>query len=654
MMTEFRSTALANRDWDERREALPDRQGAPLPAYPRDMSVHELFRWYAENRPSAPAILFDSDIVTYRELDARTNRLARRLARLGVGPGSVVGLLTNRSVETIVAWLAALKCGAAYLPLDPAYPESALAYMAEDCKPTVVLGEQELIDAGLKVGDLAIRPLEQEIELAEGESAEPYYVATASMDTAYLMYTSGSTGRPKGVMVPHRGIVRLVRDQNYMHFDANEVFLLISALAFDVSTWEVWGALLNGARIAVVKGARLSIDQIATAVEQHGVTSIYLTSALFHAVVDQNIDALRGVRQVLIGGDVMSPEHSFKVMARLPECQLINAYGPTEATTYCVCYRLPHAGWGGGSVPIGVPLSHTEAHILDEQMRPVADGEVGLLWTAGDGVAKGYLNRPELNAERFVEDPFRKDGSLMYLTGDLARMRPDGNIEFLGRNDRQVKIDGKRIELDEIELNMRRNVHLADAIVVLRKLGTDEKKIAAFLKPVVLPAQPGLKNLVLSELRRELPAHMIPHETTIVEAFPLTANGKVDRTALLALPRPAEESAEPARLDGELEAQVAQIWRQVLSLQHVDRNANFFDLGGTSLQMVRIHAELRQRLASDINIVDLFAYPRISDLARFLDGRSQAADASSAAKMRAARQTAMLRKAQRIVRTRHS
>lgn len=623
-------------------------QDSELAAYPRDKSVHEIFDWYARHAPDAPAVLSSAETITYRELDQRTNQLAHRLTKLGVKRGSVVGLLTNRSIETIVAWLATLKCGAAYLPFDSTSPADAVSFMVRDCQPTIVLGERGLVEQSSGFG-VSILPLEDELEKAALEPTDRVNQSVSAMDPAYLMYTSGSTGRPKGVIVPHRGIVRLVRDQNYMKFGPDQVFLLVSALAFDATTWEVWGALLNGASVGVIEGSRVSIDQIASAIANYRVTSIFLTAGLFHAIVDHDLMALAGVRQLLVGGDVVSPEHAMKAMAALPDCQLINGYGPTEATTFCVCYRLPREGWGGGSVPIGMPISHSVGYILDEQMKPVANGEVGLLWTGGDGVSLGYLNRPELNAERFAKDPFGNDGSVMYLTGDLVRLRPDGAIEFVGRNDRQVKIDGKRIELDEIELNLRRDPRLADAIVVLRKT-SDTKKIAAFLKPASPEAAADLISDVLSDLRKSLPPHMIPHEAALVDNFPLTKNGKVDRAALLDMEADRAEPSAKVVSQDDLEKALIEIWSRNLDLPHIDRQRNFFDLGGTSLQMVRIHAEMRARFGGDISITDLFAHPRIVDLSRFLKERGLETKTLSAASSRGAQQAAQLRRAQRSIR----
>lgn len=513
------------------------RMPAALADYPRDMTVPEIFGWYAAAWPQEPAILEGDGFLSYGDLDRLASQLARRLMGLGVEPGSVVGTLTNRSSETLVAWLAILKCGCAYLPLDPALPTAALEFILTDGEPVLILGEGALLERHSFKRPLIVRDLEAELDAAQAEDAQTFCARAAATDPAYIMYTSGSTGQPKGVLVAHRGIVRLVRDQNYMDFTSDEVFLLVSTLAFDAVTWEVWGALLNGGRVGIVRGARLSADDIARGVREFGVTSIFLTSALFNMIVDVQPDALAALPKVLVGGDVMSPEHVTRFLARFKGRQLINGYGPTEATTFSVCFRLPLDGWSQGPIPIGVPIAHSRAYILDDDLHVVPDGEVGQLWVAGDGVALGYLRRPELTRERFKDDPFVSDGSRMYLTGDLARRRPDGLIECLGRNDRQVKIEGKRIELDEIEHALRRDSDVADAVVALRQPRLDDKRIVAFLKPANPPAGPDFVHNVIAALKLRVAEYMAPSEVHVVDAFPLTPNGKVDRVKLLALGR---------------------------------------------------------------------------------------------------------------------
>jgi amino acid adenylation domain-containing protein len=616
------------------------------------MPVHAVFGWYVKHAPNAPALLCGEEVVSYLQLDERANRFARRLTQLGVGPRSVVGLLTNRSIEAVVAWLATLKCGGVYLPLDPAYPADHLAFIVEDSAPAVLLAERALMEHGL--GDLGAKvlALEQELSDSRHEPALDQGHDTDPLAPAYIMYTSGSTGRPKGVIVPHRAIVRLVREQSYCRFSSDEVFLSLAPLAFDACTFEIWGALLNGARLGLVSNPAPSLDEIAEAILRYKVTTLWLTAGLFHAFVDCRLEALKPLRQLLAGGDVLSPVHVRRALEALPGCQLINGYGPTENTTFTCCCRisLEHTA---GSVPIGRPIAHTDVYILDGDMRPVADGEVGQLCVGGDGLALGYLNRPQLNAERFVPNPLAgksgDSGERLYLTGDLVRRRPDGNIAFLGRNDRQVKIDGKRIELDAIELDLRSSPWLSDAVVALRVVAPEIKRIAAFLKPARLPAQSGLAEAVIADMRQRLPVYMIPHEITVVDELPLTVNGKVDRTALLDMKPQRTPAPAGAAPEGERERQIAAIWGRVLGLARVDRSANFFDLGGTSLQMVRIHAEIKKQLTDNVTITDLFAHPRVADLARFLDGRRQTSTLA-AAKSRAAQQMAMMQRAQRTVR----
>lgn len=503
-----------------------------LPAYPRDLSIGKVFDWYADNRPDAPALLAEEGFLSYGALGVISGQLARRLRNV-VAPGSVIATLTNRSPETIIAWLAILKCGCTYLPLDPGHPTQSLRFILEDAAAALVIGESLLL-AKHDLGQLPKLSLEDELLLAQ--SNEPLRESSAAKptDPAYIMYTSGSTGRPKGVVVTHRGVIRLVRQQNYMDFNEREVYLLLSALAFDACTWEIWGALLNGGKLAIARGARLSIPQIEESIRRFGVTSVFFTSALFNAIVDINPKALAGLRQILVGGDVMSPEHVAKLHEHNPDAQMINGYGPTEATTFSVCYRLPLGRWNGAPIPIGVPIAHSTAYILDDDFNSVRDGEVGQLCLGGDGIAQGYLNRPELNAERFRPDPFIGGRAMMYLTGDLARRNANGLIEFLGRNDRQVKIEGRRIELDEIEHALRRDPAVADAVVALRKLGQDDKRIVAFLRPCeTAPGGSDFVQLVMGNLRQRVADYMVPHEVHAVDAFPLTANGKVDRAALL-------------------------------------------------------------------------------------------------------------------------
>jgi amino acid adenylation domain-containing protein len=608
------------------------------------MSVHSIFAYHARSRPDAVAFETYSRKYTYGEVLHLSARAARRITAAGVKPGDFAAVLGDRSPEIVIAWLAVLRCGAAYLPLDPAYPDCTLAFMLADSAPKIVLRGRG-VKPGLAALD-GVRTIDLD-NLFEADPGGEWMDAAAGPETpAYIMYTSGSTGQPKGVVVPHRGVVRLVRDQNYMPFTTDEVYLQISPLTFDAATWEVWGALLNGARLAVQQQPRFSLADIGAGIRDFDVTSVFLTSALFNVFVEQSPEMLKGLSRVLVGGDAMSPEHARRFMSACPGCELINGYGPTETTTFSVCHRLDPAQWAEGSVPIGVPLNHDSAYILDDAMQPVPPGDTGMLWIGGDGVALGYHDRPELTAERFRPDPFANDGSLMYFSGDLARMRPDGLIECLGRVDRQVKVDGKRIELDEIEHAFRRDARLADAAVVLDAEAVHRKRIVAFLKAAGKGGD-DLRDAVLADYRARMPEYMVPHIVHIVDEFPLNRNGKVDRKALLAAAH--KPAAEPRAYGSEMEQIIAQAWGQALGHSDFTLTQNFFDCGGASLAMLRVHALLEESLNRTIPITELFARPTIASLAAALTAKDQVTPAtaieSRTAKQKLAFARARLRKA---------
>ncbi len=507
-----------------------------LPHYPYDMTVSEIFSWQAVRHADRPAILDGDDCLTYAELERLSNQVARELATEGAGEGDTICTVTMRSTETLVLWLAILKLGCVYLPIDPGYPGAAIALMIVDARPRLIIAESMQAADGIAPGDCRVLEIGSIVAAALAGNSDPLPCHVNATSPAYIMFTSGSTGRPKGVVVSHRAIVRLVRDQSYVDFGETAVFLQMSALAFDACTFEIWGALLNGGSIGIIAGERISIPQIGEAIARYGVNTVFMTTALFNAIVDLDIDVLAGLRQVMVGGDVVSPKHLLAAMEKFPEAKFINGYGPTEATTFSLCYRLERGGWGAGQIPIGSPLNHTHAYILDADMNRCADGGPGELWIGGDGVAIGYLNRPELTADRFRPDPFATHSSArMYGTGDLARVRQDGHIEFLGRNDRQIKIDGKRIELDEIEHALRLSPAVADAVISVRVLGSVDKQIVAFVKLAKNVHANHSVAMIIDELRNRLPRHMIPARTVAVADFPLTENGKINKSALMQL-----------------------------------------------------------------------------------------------------------------------
>lgn len=583
---------------------------------------------------SSVAVLQGSESLTYADLDRRSNRLARLLHRQGVRAGSVVALHAGRSIASVVAILATLKTGAAYMPLDPTAPIAYHDWILRDCGADMVLSGSDRI-AEFSVPTMN---LEETLAAAESEPAAALEIACGPADIACIMYTSGSTGRPKGVLIPHRAVVRLVIGQSYARFGADEVFLHNAPLAFDASTFEIWGTLLHGARGVLIEDDRASLQSIVDTIREHRVTTAWFTAGLFHALVDHQLDALGGLRQILAGGDVLSPTHVLRAQAAHPDCQLINGYGPTENTTFTCCYPIPREGWGSGPVPIGVPIRGTYVRLLDDDMKPVVEGEVGMLYAGGLGLASGYLGDARHSATQFVADPLHV-GATLYQTGDLARRRPDGNLDFVGRRDRQVKIDGKRVELSEIEEAMRRSVGVADAVVTVVRNDAGAILLTGYVKPTsTVRDRAALVSEARASLLRALPPHMRPSHVVVLDEFPLTQNGKVDQERLPPVCRSNE--MHPSRSStGETERILSGIFARTLGLRAIGPDTNFFDLGATSLKLVEAHA-LVVRIWPSVDVLALFQHPNILELSQAIEGRT--VSVQSAGQHRAQQQAAAL------------
>lgn len=600
-------------------------------------AVQTVFEAQAAATPDAPAVLFESRVVTYRELNEQANRLAHRLIRLGVARGSLVGLCVDRSPELVAAVLGILKAGGAYVPLDPVYPDNRLALVLADTAAPVVLAQPSTAARLAPLAGPARVLCPDRDDLASEPAANPDRGVTGE-DVVYVMYTSGSTGVPKGVLVRHRGVVRLVRGADYCDFGPGEVFLLHSPLTFDASTLEIWGPLLNGGRLAVLPPGLPAPGVLADAIRRHGVTTLWLTAGLFHLMVEQLPDDLARVRQVIAGGDVLSPQHVRKALRDRGRGILVNGYGPTETTTFACCFRMAADYQPGPTIPIGRPLPDTSVHVLDEHMRPVPAGDPGELYIGGGGVAVGYLNQPELTRERFVPDPFGDPGRCLYRTGDRVRVGPDGTLEFLGRLDGQVKVSGHRIEPAEVEAELLRHPAVRQAAVAARAVPSGEKQLVAY----VVAADPGTFSAtgLKSDLAERLPRHMVPALVVRLDTLPLTPNGKVDRAAL---PDPhAAAPPPPVAAPGTgPEGEVAAVWRRVLS-RAAGPDDNFFDLGGTSLQLLEVHAVLTRTLGRDVPLMLLFEHPTVRSLARQLAGTAGTDPALAAAAERARLQRAAL------------
>jgi amino acid adenylation domain-containing protein len=568
---------------------------------------------------------------SYAALGERSARLATILCRMGLARGERCAIMVARSRDTLALMLAILRLGAVYVPLDPAYPKAQLDFIVSDCAPKLVIAQGAALAS---VGELNGAFVDLARIVASSEAAEPAALqAAAGDDAAYIMYTSGSTGKPKGVIVPHRAIVRLVQGQTFTELSSHTRFLNLAPLAFDASTLEIWGPLLNGGCAAIINEVQPSLDTISSEMARLGATSAWLTAGLFNALADYRLEAFHPLKEVLTGGDVLSPVHVRKVMDAHPELQIINGYGPTENTTFTCCYRIPRGDDAlahGEAIPIGDAIAGTRVYIVDEKLVPVGDGEVGELVAGGDGVALGYLNRAELTAQKFVDDVFTP-GAKLYRTGDLVRRRPDGAIDFLGRNDRQIKIAGKRIELDEIEHALRAAPGVADAAVAAFE-GRMGKAIAGFVKVHSADAANAdvFANGLRAHLLATLPDYMVPTQLRVLPDFPLTPNGKIDRKALLAgidtgadtqadtqVDTQAESSAAPQSVDDDVAGKLAAVFDGLLG-HPVDRRSNFFDLGLRSLDLMRAHAIIARDVCARIALVDLFRHPNVQALATHL------------------------------------
>jgi amino acid adenylation domain-containing protein len=610
--------------------------------YPRDASVPTLFSLQAAATPDAVALELGATRLTYAELETRSNRLAHHLIGLGVQPGELVGLCAGRSIELVVAILGILKAGAAYAPLDPGYPPERLGLMIQDTRARVILASADAARI-LPAEGSTILLLE---ELAALTAKAPSGAAPAlagPTDLAYVMYTSGSTGLPKGVAVPHRAIVRLVRGSTFISFSRDEVFLLLAPISFDASTLELWGPLLNGGRLVLMPGDKPALEDIGRVLRTHGVTTLWLTAGLFALMVDERLSDLAPVRQLLSGGDVLSVPHCERVLRELPGTRLINGYGPTENTTFSTTHAITSVA-PGRSIPIGRPISNSTVYVVDARMRLLPTGVPGDLFLGGDGLALGYLRRPELDAERFVPNPFGE--GRLYRTGDRARWLPDATLEFLGRRDGQVKLRGYRIELGEIEDALRRHPAVREVAVAVREPTPGDKRLVAYIVPAqtaISLALNGDFGTLTGELRsfaaEKLPGFMIPSAWQSIDALPLGPTGKVDKSALPALPVAAVSTATDVAPRSEIERTVQDVWQRVLKVAAVGLHENFFEIGGNSLLLVAAHAKLQSAFSVELPIVRLFQATTIASVAVLVASRLGGASESPAGGTRKARRT---------------
>ncbi|PYA70723.1 non-ribosomal peptide synthetase, partial [Serratia marcescens] len=577
--------------------------------YPAQSSAHVLFEQWAQRTPDAVAVVNDRDSLSYAQLNAHANQLAHQLIAQGVRPGDRVATSLERSVSLVIAQLAILKAGAAYVPLDPHLPVARQAWIIGDSGASLILCDRDL-DREI-AGEIACLRIDR---LRQNPTHDPA-VPRAGDAPAYIMYTSGSTGTPKGVMVTHQGILRLAINNRFASFERGDRFAFAANPAFDASTLEMWGALLNGASLAIIAPEVLTeAEALATALVRQRINVLFLTTSLFNQYVHSIAATLAQLKYLLSGGEAADPHAFARLLKEAGPVRLINGYGPTESTVFATTATIERVDpWQ--RLPIGRPIGNTRIYLLDAHGQPVPLGATGEIYIAGPGVALGYLNRAELTAERFLADPFNP-GERMYRTGDLARYLPDGNIDYLGRNDRQVKIRGFRIECGEIEARVAGHPAVREAVVDV--LGeADNKRLVAWVVPEADADRQALAVTLRQYLAGMLPEFMLPAAWVALDTLPLTPNGKLDRRAL---PEPQEDAyvrevyAEP---EGELETLLAGIWRELLGLERVGRHDNFFELGGHSLLAVKLMAQLR-RVGLSAGVQTLFTAPTLSTLAQTL------------------------------------
>ncbi|QDI30416.1 amino acid adenylation domain-containing protein [Serratia marcescens] len=601
-------------------EVMPDEEYAlqlcrwnhTAEAYPADTCVHELFEQQARQTPQAIALIQDAQRLSYAQLNARANRLAHRLIERGVQPGDRVAVRLARSIELVCAQLAVIKAGAAYVPIDPQLPAARQAWIADDSGACLMLTDA--------VGDEGIPQLTVEDREAEGHVGNPA-LRVSSGATAYIMYTSGSTGTPKGVMTPHQGITRLVRNNRYAAFDADDRIAFAANPAFDASTMEVWAALLNGGALVVIAPeVMMEAERLAAELQRHRITTLFLTTALFNQYVHSISGALAQLKYLISGGEKEDPGAYARLLQERGPVHLIHAYGPTETTTFATTARIERAE-GEARLPIGKPIGNTRAYLLDARGRPVPMGAVGELHIGGVGVALGYLNRPELTAQRFLSDPFNPvGGGRMYRTGDLARYLPDGSLEYQGRCDQQIKLRGFRIEPGEIEVQLAASPWVREAVVQVCST-EHHPRLVAWIVPTADVDRSALQGQLRAYLSERLPEYMVPSAYVWLDALPLTANGKLDRRALPEPERAAVGTREYAAPQGETETTLARVWCELLEIGQIGRHDNFFELGGHSLLAVRLSSQLRQQ-GITLPVQAIFNHPILAELAERIDRRT--------------------------------
>lgn len=602
--------------------AAPTAAAGTTAPYPRAETVHRLFEAQALRDPEAPALRDATSARTYRELNEQANRLAHLLRTrwLAVGGNDstrcVVGVCLDRSVDAVIALLAILKAGGAYVPLDPASPPARSAALAARARLRLIVTSRTFMDRVANAGaELVV--LDRDAAEIAAAPVSNLAIAPPADSLAYVLFTSGTTGVPKAVGVPHRAIVRLAHGLPSIPLGHGQTVLHASPMSFDAATFELWGPLLHGGCVAIAPPLMLGAASVEHTIAAHGVTVMWLTASLFNAIVDERVGTLAPVRFLLTGGEKLSVPHVRRAIAALPRTRLFNGYGPTEATTFTTCHEItPRDLSNPAGIPIGRPLLNTRVYVVDEDMRPVDQGEAGELLIGGDGLATGYLDDPQLTAARFIADSFGESpGARLYRSGDRARILADGTVEFLGRLDDQIKLRGFRIEPGEVEAAIGKHPLVGQCAVVAAESPSMGRMLVAFYVPSPAASHADSTQQIRDALRASLPDYMIPSRWISTTSLPLLNTGKIDRQALkIRAADIANHVSLPAVVPSGTDGDVAAIWRDVLGVAEARPHDNFFDCGGHSLLAVQMLSKIEATLGITIGVRALFEAPTLAGL----------------------------------------
>lgn len=577
--------------------------------YPKEQTISQLFERQAEQYPERIAVTLNGSSHSYRDINERANQLAHALLANGASPGFVAGIMADRSVEMIVAILAILKAGGAYLPIDPTFPTERVEYMMSDSRAICMLTMNKWQERCSRFGDVMLLDDGSNDRLSRANLPPQ----SAAADLAYIMYTSGSTGNPKGTCTTHANIVRVVKDTNYIAITEQDVLLQLSNYAFDGSTFDIFGALLNGAKLVLADAETVSdMNRLSELLTAEKVTVFFVTTALFNVIVEQYIDAVAHVRKILFGGERASVSHVHKAFRTLGPGKLIHVYGPTETTVFATYYEIEQWEEQASGVPIGKPINGTGLYVMNRYGRPQPIGVPGELWISGEGLARGYLNLPDVTAEKFIPHPYEAD-KRVYRTGDLVRWLPGGCIEFLDRIDQQVKIRGFRIELGEIEACLLAHPHIQEACVVARAAEGSPSLCAYYVANEVVNGEE-----IRAYLSEALPLFMVPADLIALEAMPLTSNGKINKKLLPAPDASWTKNKAFVPPVDELERKLAELWENLLQRQPIGRDDHFFDLGGHSLKATILLARIYEQFQVKIPFQQFMRMPTIRDLAKLI------------------------------------